>query len=192
MPSLRGLEMPDFGAELSERLVEQARDVHLREPELRGDPPLAEPAEVTQADDPALAAGKLPKPAGDQDALLAELEPALGRGVPGGLSLDVERHGRPAAADLSRTVGFLTSLSPAVMRVGPGRGVEDVVEQLRRVPRDGLGHGLLRYLGEPEDREVLARLARPDVAFNYLGRWAGQPAEGAPVLRPLREGKRGP
>jgi non-ribosomal peptide synthase protein (TIGR01720 family) len=75
--------------------------------------------------------------------------------------------------DVSRTVGWFTSIYPVALE-GPaeedmGAALKRVKEQLRRVPRRGLGYGVLRYLG---DREVSARLQEmqpAQVGFNYLG-----------------------
>ncbi|MFB7953782.1 non-ribosomal peptide synthase/polyketide synthase [Streptomyces sp. NPDC056045] len=101
--------------------------------------------------------------------------------------VDVEGHGRyePEGIDLSRTVGWFTALYPArldpgtpdwdeVRSGGPavGRALKRVKEQLRAVPGDGLGHGLLRHLN-PETAEELSRFDAPQLAFNYLGRVPG-------------------
>jgi non-ribosomal peptide synthase protein (TIGR01720 family) len=49
-----------------------------------------------------------------------------------------------------------------------GEWVKTVKEEVRGVPRKGMGYGLLRYLSEkPEAREALA--VEPEVSFNYLG-----------------------
>ncbi|WP_235463411.1 condensation domain-containing protein, partial [Frankia sp. BMG5.23] len=45
-----------------------------------------------------------------------------------------------------------------------------VKEQVRAVPGDGLGFGLLRYLN-PATRPALAALPTPQIGFNYLGRF---------------------
>jgi non-ribosomal peptide synthase protein (TIGR01720 family) len=57
-----------------------------------------------------------------------------------------------------------------------GQVVKAVKEQLRSVPDNGVGYGLLRYLNKDTAR-VLAALPVPQVAFNYLGRF------GAPTTR---------
>ncbi|HEX9426136.1 MAG TPA: condensation domain-containing protein, partial [Candidatus Polarisedimenticolia bacterium] len=95
------------------------------------------------------------------------------------LRIDLEGHGREdlfEGVDLSRTVGWFTSLTPVVLRLGeartPGEALRAIKEQLRRVPRHGIGYGLLRYFGG--DAEMAARLrAMPqaEVAFNYLGQF---------------------
>ncbi|MGJ3561517.1 condensation domain-containing protein [Streptomyces sp. INA 01156] len=66
--------------------------------------------------------------------------------------LDVEGHGREdvlAGADVSRTVGWFTSLFPVRLHSGTDgvdAAVKRVKEQLRAVPDNGIGYGLLRHL----------------------------------------------
>ncbi|HEX7242510.1 MAG TPA: amino acid adenylation domain-containing protein, partial [Longimicrobiaceae bacterium] len=71
---------------------------------------------------------------------------------------------------------------------GPGESLRAVKEQLRAVPGKGVGFGVLRWLSpDPGVRARLAALPRPEVNFNYLGRYEGSFAEGA-LFRPGREG----
>src|SRR6185369_7173703 len=90
------------------------------------------------------------------------------------LLLDLEGHGREEVdgADLSRTVGWLTAIYPVVLELErrdrpPGDALKSIKEQLRAVPRKGLGYGLLRYLGDEATAAALAALPAPQVAFNY-------------------------
>ena len=119
------------------------------------------------------------------DALLTALLEAWA-GWTGGdrLRIDLEGHGREdlfAGVDVSRTVGWLTSIFPVwLRRETPGdlaATLRSVKEQLRRVPTRGLGYGVLRYLGPAE---VRAALAGPPAAIsvNYLGQLT--PASAAP------------
>jgi amino acid adenylation domain-containing protein/non-ribosomal peptide synthase protein (TIGR01720 family) len=100
--------------------------------------------------------------------------------------LDLEGHGREemAGADLSRTVGWFTSLFPVrldpglpdcdeALTGGPamGRVLKRIKEQLRRLPDNGFGYGLLRYLNLETAADLATRPA-PQLAFNYLGRFA--------------------
>lgn len=103
------------------------------------------------------------------------------------LLLDLEGHGREealTAGDVTRTVGWFTSLYPVrldaevsdwddVWAAGPavGRALKQVKEQLAALPDRGVGHGLLRYLN-PDTAPQLTGPARPQVLFNYLGRVA--------------------
>ncbi|WP_280391136.1 non-ribosomal peptide synthetase [Nocardia wallacei] len=103
--------------------------------------------------------------------------------------LRLEGHGREQdavpGADLSRTVGWFTSIVPARLDLtgvdlddafagGPavGDALRAVKEQLRAVPHNGFGYGLLRYLNE----ETAARLPREEpgeISFNYFGHITG-------------------
>ncbi|MGJ7609270.1 amino acid adenylation domain-containing protein [Variovorax sp. LT1R20] len=104
---------------------------------------------------------------------------------------DLEGHGREEifeGADLSRTVGWFTSLFPVrldlqgidlddALRGGEhmGRALKQSKEQLRALPDNGLGFGLLRYLNR-ETADVLGT-ATPQIAFNYLGRFSAPTAK---------------
>jgi non-ribosomal peptide synthase protein (TIGR01720 family) len=94
--------------------------------------------------------------------------------------VDVEGHGREESevegVNLTRTVGWFTAIYPVVLGGKAGAeepGIEElrrVKEQLRRVPRGGIGYGLLKYVNrKPEIRERMKRLAPAQVCFNYLG-----------------------
>lgn len=103
------------------------------------------------------------------------------------LLIDLEGHGREAIfddVDLSRTVGWFTTIFPAVLTLEsaqPGEALKSVKEQLRAIPNRGVGYGLLRYLSG--DEEIAARLRQApqaEVSFNYLGQFDQLLPEGAP------------
>jgi amino acid adenylation domain-containing protein/non-ribosomal peptide synthase protein (TIGR01720 family) len=116
------------------------------------------------------------------DVLLTALAQALGKwsGTEKVL-IDLEGHGREdifGGVDVSRTVGWFTTIYPVLLEVpgsGPGDSVEaaalkSVKEQLRATPRRGIGYGVLRYLSS--DASVTARLKalpQAEVSFNYRG-----------------------
>ncbi|HEX7677192.1 MAG TPA: condensation domain-containing protein, partial [Thermoanaerobaculia bacterium] len=110
------------------------------------------------------------------EVLLAAL--AVARAAP--LIVEVEGHGRDAKElDVSRTVGWFTTVFP--VRID-ARGAADlahalkrVKSQLRGVPSQH-GFGLLRYLN-PETAPQLTAHPRPQIQFNYLGRFDGAAAE---------------
>ncbi|HVV72540.1 MAG TPA: condensation domain-containing protein, partial [Verrucomicrobiae bacterium] len=86
------------------------------------------------------------------------------------ITIGLEGHGREEGlfdgVDVSRTVGWFTSLYPVLLEVGQGIDglLKGVKEQLRAVPDKGLGYGVLRYLkGALEDKDSW------DITFNYLG-----------------------
>ncbi|HYG62303.1 MAG TPA: amino acid adenylation domain-containing protein, partial [Thermoanaerobaculia bacterium] len=107
------------------------------------------------------------------DALLSALVRALRdwTGSPR-LRVDLEGHGRePLFAgvddlDVSRTVGWFTSIYPVVLEAGdagPGDALVSAKERLRAVPGRGIGYGLLRSAG------LLEEAPAAEVLFNYLG-----------------------
>jgi non-ribosomal peptide synthase protein (TIGR01720 family) len=114
-----------------------------------------------------------------------------GRGSGNAVLVDVEGHGREEIfpdVDLSRTVGWFTSLYPVRLDPGPidlaeamaggaalGRALKMIKEQLHAVANHGLGYGLLRYLN-PQTAAQLRRLVPPQLGFNYLGRIAAAAA----------------
>ncbi|KXV10795.1 hypothetical protein CR51_08605 [Caballeronia megalochromosomata] len=126
---------------------------------------------------------------GVNDVLLAGYALAVAgwRGAAGPVLLDLEGHGREpgeSGLDLSQTVGWFTSLHPVRIDldgVEPGAApqrptalaalVKRVKEELRALPDNGIGYGLLRYL----NAQTAAHLqdARAQLSFNYLGRFGG-------------------
>jgi non-ribosomal peptide synthase protein (TIGR01720 family) len=92
--------------------------------------------------------------------------------------IELEGHGREELADvdLSRTVGWFTTLFPVLLDVGdtfaPARLVPAVKEQLRQIPNRGIGYGLLRYLASDAVHIAQLRALPPaQVSFNYLGQF---------------------
>ncbi|MCO7245650.1 non-ribosomal peptide synthetase [Halomonas sp. Mc5H-6] len=88
--------------------------------------------------------------------------------------IELEGHGREDlfdGIDLSRSVGWFTSLYPVRLTPGnaePATSLKAIKEQLRQVPDKGLGYGVLRYLKE---EPALVGGAYPQITFNYLGQF---------------------
>ncbi|MGN8278556.1 non-ribosomal peptide synthase/polyketide synthase [Pseudomonas sp. SMN5] len=106
--------------------------------------------------------------------------------------IQLEGHGREDlfdGLDLTRTVGWFTSLFPVSLRPAAqlGASLKRIKEQLRAVPDKGLGYGVLRYLGEPSVRRELAALPAPRITFNYLGQFDRQ-FDDAALFVPSSEG----
>ncbi len=95
------------------------------------------------------------------------------------LLLELEKHGREELfedVDLSRTVGWFTSAFPVLLKLQHtatlGDDLKSTKEQLRRIPRGGIGYGLLRYLCRDEEvARRMSALPRAEVSFNYLGQF---------------------
>ncbi|MDT9684983.1 amino acid adenylation domain-containing protein [Streptomyces sp. TRM76323] len=173
--------------ELGERPLDPARDVHGTAGKLRVELP---------ADRTAAVLGRVPTAfhAEVNEVLLTALALALtdhdrrrtGRPATRAL-VELEGHGREHLGDdtdLSRTVGWFTSVFPVGLDVGDldrasawdggdacGTALKRVKEALRALPDHGFGHGLLRHLN-PQTAGALARRATPRTGFNYLGRFS--------------------
>ncbi|MFJ2482034.1 non-ribosomal peptide synthetase [Pseudomonas sp. NPDC087598] len=126
------------------------------------------------------------------DLLLTALARVICRwsGQPSTL-IQLEGHGREDLfddLDLTRTVGWFTSLFPVSLQPlgSVSASIKSIKEQLRAVPGKGLGYGLLRYLGEPAVQQSLAALTPPRITFNYLGQFDRQFDEAA-LWEPARE-----
>ncbi|TCJ96815.1 non-ribosomal peptide synthetase [Nocardia alba] len=143
------------------------------------------PAEVTE---PLLTTLPAQYRAGTDHALLAALALAVRvwrarRGVDATtLRLRLEGHGRQEdavpGADLTRTVGWFTTVYPVVVDLGAitpavfddqalAATMRTVKEQLRAVPDHGIGFGVLRR--NPDTRNLLSG-SIGQIGFNYLGR----------------------
>ncbi|MGO4421570.1 condensation domain-containing protein, partial [Streptomyces sp. MCAF7] len=129
-----------------------------------------------------------------------------GSGAGGGVLVELEGHGREEVVegvDLSRTVGWFTSAYPLRLDAGvfdegdvwaggvqAGVVLKRVKELVRSVPDRGIGFGLLRYLNS-ETGALLREGARPEIGFNYLGRFevgGGGPWQIAPESVALGSG----
>ncbi|WP_411851393.1 amino acid adenylation domain-containing protein [Stenotrophomonas sp. LGBM10] len=107
------------------------------------------------------------------------------------VALTLEGHGREDLfddIDLSRTVGWFTSMYPVSLVLEEGADLaadlKAVKEQLRGIPAKGIGFGMLRH-----PAAGAARLPRSgvhaDIGFNYLGQFdAGTPGNADLWLRP--------
>ncbi|MFJ7269151.1 amino acid adenylation domain-containing protein [Streptomyces sp. NPDC099050] len=148
---------------------------------------------------------------GTEDVLLTALALSLSeqsRSRPGsggsdtGVVVQLEGHGRyeyaVPGADLSRTVGWFTTVHPVRLdagRVDPtaarsggpevGQALKAVKEQVRAFQDGGDGgleFGALRHLN-PDTAGELAALPVPEICFNYLGRIGG--GEGRTPWEPI-------
>ncbi|MEH2198332.1 condensation domain-containing protein, partial [Nostoc sp.] len=95
------------------------------------------------------------------------------------LLVDLEGHGREELfedVDLSRTVGWFTTVFPVRLQLGEiehlGELLKSVKEQLRCLPNQGIDYGILRYLSQDTLKQSqLEALPQAEVSFNYLGQF---------------------
>ncbi|WP_043307332.1 amino acid adenylation domain-containing protein [Pseudomonas sp. ML96] len=109
--------------------------------------------------------------------LLTALTRALCRwsGQPG-LRVNLEGHGREALTgelDLSRTVGWFTSLYPLQLPQldAAAEQLQQVQQRLQQVEHGGQGYGVLRWLGSAAAQAALRAVPDAEVIFNYLGQY---------------------
>ncbi len=91
--------------------------------------------------------------------------------------MDIEGHGREDVfedVDLSRTVGWFTSMYPVRLKLPAaselGESLKSIKEQMRTIPNRGFGYGVLRYLN-PATRSQLQSQPQAEVLFNYMGQF---------------------
>ncbi|BAZ43878.1 amino acid adenylation domain protein [Chondrocystis sp. NIES-4102] len=95
------------------------------------------------------------------------------------LLINLEGHGREdifADVDLSRTVGWFTTVFPVLLDLKQACCHQEIIqtieEQIERIPHKGIGYGLLRYLNQDKTiSQALANTAQAEICFNYLGQF---------------------
>jgi amino acid adenylation domain-containing protein/non-ribosomal peptide synthase protein (TIGR01720 family) len=110
------------------------------------------------------------------DLLLAALAQTIGKWTGDSrVYLDLEGHGREElseSVDISRTVGWFTTIFPVCLTLPPHQQpdvlIKSIKEQLRAIPKKGIGYGILRYL---QADPVLSGQPNATISFNYLGQF---------------------
>ncbi len=112
------------------------------------------------------------------DVLLAALVEAMSRwSGRRALRVTLEGHGREEIfdeVDLSRTIGWFTTMFPVHLDLSMARSKEEsikaVMGQLKEIPNRGIGYGMLKYLCRDEEvKERMRRIPQPQISFNYFG-----------------------
>lgn len=102
--------------------------------------------------------------------------------------ITLEGHGREEIGvklDVSRTVGWFTTLFPHLLEVSErddsGYRVRVVKEGMRAIPHHGIGYGVLRWL-TPNAAHDATLPSLPRISFNYLGVFDATVDDGAWTL----------
>ncbi|MBO3797189.1 non-ribosomal peptide synthetase, partial [Bacillus subtilis] len=92
--------------------------------------------------------------------------------------VNLEGHGREnilEQIDVSRTIGWFTTQYPVVLTIKGedlSSQIKSVKEELRGVPKKGIGYGILRYLSAKTNAlNSGKRFFTPEISFNYLGQF---------------------
>lgn len=109
--------------------------------------------------------------------------------------LETEGHGRQDLfndVSVARTVGWFTSIYPCILDLTSSPDLRTSVraaeDQLRSIPRRGIGYGMLRYLCRDHDPTAeLAAFPKAQLNFNYLGQFDEQHGSQQTTLKPARE-----
>ncbi|MBE6052204.1 MAG: amino acid adenylation domain-containing protein [Clostridium sp.] len=95
--------------------------------------------------------------------------------------INIEGHGRENIVnniDISRTVGWFTSISPLLLDITNSTNIEESIEEVKKevraIPNKGVDYGILRYIASDEIRNNINLNINPEVTFNYLGQMGQQ------------------
>ncbi|OAJ73791.1 gramicidin biosynthesis protein [Brevibacillus sp. SKDU10] len=108
--------------------------------------------------------------------------------------IHVEGHGREPISeniDISRTVGWFTSLYPVLLETKDtdiAYHIKYTKEYLRKVPNKGIGYGILRYLTSADIENVSHLKVKPQIMFNYLGQFDQDISTDAFTISPFSTG----
>jgi non-ribosomal peptide synthase protein (TIGR01720 family) len=95
------------------------------------------------------------------------------------IEISLESHGREdinADIDTTRTVGWFTALYPVALTIDASLSLDETMrhvrQTLRKVPRHGIGYGLLAYLAQNHQQQPTTPLSTNTggVLMNYMGR----------------------
>ncbi|MGD2090554.1 MAG: amino acid adenylation domain-containing protein [Candidatus Aminicenantes bacterium] len=94
------------------------------------------------------------------------------------VTIVLEGHGREdiiEGINITRTIGWFTSVYPVVLdmrnRHDISTIIKDIKENLRLIPRKGIGYGILKYLTKEENKQDIEFQLKPEISFNYLGQF---------------------
>ena len=111
--------------------------------------------------------------------------------------IGMEHHGRTASClteDATNIVGWFTAYFPfsTVNISGNALGdqIKNIKEHLRKIPNNGIGYGILKYLAAEQYRSRLQQ--QPQIVFNYLGNQTKNKEVSGLTFTPVSEGSRHP
>ncbi|WP_299079938.1 condensation domain-containing protein [uncultured Paraglaciecola sp.] len=87
--------------------------------------------------------------------------------------IDMEGHGREQLfedVDISRTVGWFTSVFPVLFELVPSANIAEqlanIQQTIKDIPNKGIGHGIIKeYIADPKIKQQ----PHAEICFNYLG-----------------------
>ena len=92
------------------------------------------------------------------------------------ISVTLLGHGREKVLedlDITRTCGWIDVGYPVVLEMkfddDISGQVDHIKETLMKIPNNGMGHDVLRFITSPENKRSLEFKLKPDILFNFLG-----------------------
>ncbi|TNE56377.1 MAG: amino acid adenylation domain-containing protein, partial [Bacteroidetes bacterium] len=105
--------------------------------------------------------------------------------------IDLEGHGREdliPGMDISRTLGWFTSLYPVGLHVDSNnslsRHIQETKESLRKVPSKGVNYQILKYYSPKEIISELQFKLKSPILFNYLGDFGNLQSGNESIFKP--------
>jgi non-ribosomal peptide synthase protein (TIGR01720 family) len=122
------------------------------------------------------------------DVLLCTLVMSLANTADSEIIIGLEHHGRDVIKhlDLSRTVGWFTSIFPIRLPANSSKNfiktIQDIKHTRQNIPNKGMGFGALKYIAQSElDYSCI------DMLFNYLGQWDNVVSSGGLFTYPQQD-----
>ena len=92
--------------------------------------------------------------------------------------IELEGHGREEilkGTDINRTVGWFTTIYPVLLDMDKTQDlslqIKNIKEGLRKIPKKGIGYGVIKYLMPEERKQGINLEVKPEIGFNYLGQF---------------------
>lgn len=92
------------------------------------------------------------------------------------VGIDIESHGRDFEGnklDVSRTIGWFTSIYPFLLEFDPCESdlsnLMRIDQRLKEVPENGVSFSALRYLSDEPTQSLIGSESKASLSFNYLG-----------------------
>ncbi|MEX3625580.1 amino acid adenylation domain-containing protein, partial [Viridibacillus arvi] len=109
--------------------------------------------------------------------------------------VNLESHGREeiiGEADITRTIGWFTSVHPVLLEVNSNDisyDIKNIKDSLRRIPNKGVGYGILKYLRNDRNENILSLNQKVEICFNYLGQFDEDLNDGIFELSDMNSGE---
>jgi amino acid adenylation domain-containing protein/non-ribosomal peptide synthase protein (TIGR01720 family) len=127
------------------------------------------------------------------DILLSALWRAVSRWTgQSTVMIDLEGHGREEIIeeiDINRTIGWFSTHFPVALTGGGddlAASIKNVKDTLRRIPNNGIGYGILKYLTPEEYKQNCDFSMQPPILFNYMGEFGQGSGERDMGMSPIK------